>query len=412
MGITREHCAGLDAADALASARDRFILPAGVIYLDGNSLGPLAKSVAPRLRQAVEQEWGDGLIRSWNDAGWIDAPRRVARRIAPLIGADADEVIVADSTSVNLFKLLAAALRLKPARRVILTEADNFPTDLYIMQGIADLSGAEVRYAGPEPGALMAALDGDVAVLALTHVNYKSGLIHPMRELSAAAHAAGALALWDLSHSAGSVELDVAQDGADLAAGCGYKYLNGGPGAPAYAYVAKRHQAQLRQPLSGWFGHAQPFAFARDFEPAAGMQRMLSGTPPVLALIALEAALEAFDGIDLAALRRKGRALGDLFIALVDEKLADTAVRVASPRDAVVRGSQVSLSHAQGYAVMQALIARGVIGDFRAPDLMRFGFAPLYLRYVDIFDTVDALAGVLAGGEWMRPEFSARKAAT
>jgi kynureninase len=291
---------------------------------------------------------------------------------------------------------------------VILTETGNFPTDLYIAQGVAELCGAEVRYADGD--ALAAAIDGDVAVLALTHVNYKSGLVHPMRELTAAAHARGVMVLWDLSHSAGTLELDLAGAKADFAVGCGYKYLNGGPGAPAYAYAAQRHQATLSQPLTGWFGHARPFDFARDYVPAPGMQRLLCGTPPLLSMLALEAALETFDDVDMSKLQQKGGALGDLFIALSDEKLA--GVEVASPRDSRMRGSQVSLRHAQGYAVMQALIARGVIGDFRAPDLIRFGFAPMYVRYVDVYDAAEAIAEILTGETWNDPRFLQKKAVT
>jgi kynureninase len=410
MTLTRAYCLELDAADELAACRERFELPPGEIYLDGNSLGPLPRGLAARMQQVIEQEWGQGLIRSWNDAGWIAAPERAAARIARLIGAQPAEVVVTDSTSVNLFKLLVAALRLNPGRKVILTETDNFPTDLYIAQGVAELCGAEVRYGDAQQLAGM--LDGDTAVLALTHVNYKSGLIQPMQELTAAAHAAGALCLWDLSHSAGSVELDLSACGVDLAVGCSYKYLNGGPGAPSYAFVAQRHQEQISQPLTGWFGHAQPFALARDFAPAAGIKRMLCGTPPMLSVLALESALAAFDGVEMAALRRKSRALGDLFISLLDELPTSFGIELASPRDSAVRGSQVSLRHAQGYAVMQALIARKVVGDFRAPDLMRFGFAPLYVRYTDMFDAMAAIADLLASGAWNQPQFTTRKAVT
>lgn len=410
MKLTREYCAHLDASDELAACRERFVLPPDEIYLDGNSLGPLPRGLAARMQQVIAQEWGLGLIRSWNDAGWIAAPERAAARIARLIGAGPEEVVVTDSTSVNLFKLLVAALRLNPGRQIILTETDNFPTDLYIAQGVAELCGAEVRYADAQQLAGM--LDSDTAVLALTHVNYKSGLIHPMQELTTAAHAAGALCLWDLSHSAGSVGVDLGGCRADLAVGCSYKYLNGGPGAPSYAFVAHRHQEKINQPLTGWFGHAQPFALARDYAPAAGIKRMLCGTPPMLSMLALEAALAAFDGVEMAALRRKSRALGDLFISLVDELSSDLGIELASPRDSAIRGSQVSLRHAQGYAVMQALIARNVVGDFRAPDLMRFGFAPLYVRYTDIFDAVAAIADLLASGAWNQPQFTARKAVT
>jgi kynureninase len=412
MGIMRQDCVALDSGDELSALRERFAVPDGVIYLDGNSLGALPRHVPARLREVVDGEWGNGLIRSWNDAGWIDAPRRTGARIARLIGATAAEVVVADSTSVNLFKLLVAALRLNPGRNVILTQHGNFPTDLYVAQGVAELLGAELRRAGPNHDAVLAALDDRVGVLALSHVDYRTGLINPMRRFNAAAHAAGALTLWDLCHSAGAIDVELDDAEADFAVGCGYKYLNGGPGAPAFAFVARRHHDRFRQPIAGWFGHAQPFAFADDYTPASGIDRVQCGTPPMLSLLALESALDAFDGVDLAALRRKSRALGDLFIRLVDETLGPFGFAVASPRDGQVRGSQVSLTHPQGHAVMQALIERGIIGDFRAPDILRFGFAPLYVRFVDVFDAVEAIGEIMGSGEWSQPRFLVRKAVT
>ncbi len=288
----------------------------------------------------------------------------------------------------------------------------NFPTDTYIAEGVADLLGVELRRVAADTESVVAALGPRVAVLAMTHVDYRTGRIHPMREITAAAHAAGALTLWDLSHSAGALELDLDEAGVDLAVGCGYKYLNGGPGAPAFAFVARRHIDRVRHPLTGWLGHAAPFAFAEDYAPAAGIDRIQCGTPPMLSLLALESALEAFDGVSVAALRAKSMALGDLFIGLVDATLEGLGVAVASPRDASVRGSQVSLSHPSGYAVMQALIANGIIGDFRAPDILRFGFAPLYVRFVDVFDTVEAIGRILRTGEWNQPPFLSRKAVT
>jgi kynureninase len=360
----------------------------------------------------VDDEWGKGLIRSWNDAGWIDAPRRTGARIARLIGAAANEVVVADSTSVNLFKLLVAALRLNPGRNVILTQRGNFPTDLYVAQGVAELLGAELRRAGPNHDAVLEALDDRVGVLVLSHVDYRTGRMIPMRRFNAAAHAAGALTLWDLSHSAGAIDVELDDADADFAVGCGYKYLNGGPGAPAFAFVARRHHDRFRQPIAGWFGHAQPFAFADNYTPAPGIDGVQCGTPPMLSLLALDSALDAFDGVDLAALRRKSQALGDLFIRLVDETLGPFGVAVGSPRDARVRGSQVSLTHPQGHAVMQALIERGVVGDFRAPDIMRFGFAALYVRFVDVFDAVEAIGEIMGSGEWNQPRFLLPKAVT
>ena len=412
MAITRQDCVALDAADALAALRERFALPDDVIYLDGNSLGALPRHVAARMRAVVDREWGMGLVRSWNDAAWIDAARRTAAKIAPLIGAGVDEVTVADSTSVNLFKLLVAALRLNPGRQLLLTPIGNFPTDTYIAQGVADLLGVELRRVDADVDSVLAALGHRVAVLAMSHVDYRTGRINPMRELTAAAHAAGALTLWDLSHSAGVIDVDLDDAGVDLAVGCGYKYLNGGPGAPAFAFVARRHVDRVRHPLTGWFGHAEPFAFADDYAPAAGIDRMQCGTPPVLSLLALDSALEVFDGVSIAALRAKSMALGDLFIALTDAVLEGLGVTIASPRDAGARGSQVSLAHPHGYAIVQALIANGIIGDFRAPDILRFGLAPLYVRFVDAYDTVEAIARILRTGEWNQPQYLSRKAVT
>ena len=412
MAITRQQAAVLDADDELAPVRERFALPAGVIYLDGNSLGALPRHVPARLARAVEDEWGQGLIRSWNDAGWIDAARRTGARIARLIGAAADEVSVADSTSVNLFKLMVAGMRQNRGRTVLLTQHGNFPTDLYIAQSVAEMLGISLRYAGPGDDALLGSLDRSVGVVALSHIDYRSGRIQPMHEICAAARAVGAFTLWDLSHSAGVTEVALDAAGADFAVGCGYKYLNGGPGAPAFAFAARRHHDRLRQPLSGWLGHEQPFTFAETFAPAPGIDRLQCGTPPMLSLLALESALDIFDGVDVAAMRAKSVALGEFFIRLVDNELAPFGFTVVSPRDAATRGSQVSLAHAQGFSIMQALIARGIIGDFRAPDIVRFGFAPLYVRYVDVFDAVEAAADVMRTGAWKEPRYAAPKTVT
>ena len=406
--IAREQALALDAEDPLAPWRDRFTLPEDVIYLDGNSLGALPKTVPPRLKRAVEQEWGVGLIRSWNDADWYLAPQRVGARIAQLIGAAADEVIVADSTSANLFKVLVAALRLRPGRRRIIGERGDFPTDGYIASGVAGLMQAE--FAALEPDAVLGAIDESVAIVSLTHVNYKTGRLHDMTGITQRAHEAGALIVWDLCHTAGAMPCELNRDGADFAVGCGYKYLNGGPGAPSFVFVAKRHHASLGQPLTGWHGHARPFAFVDGFEAAPGVARMLVGTAPQLSLIALEAALEAFDGVDMAQLRRKSVALTDLFIRLADQELRGFGL--ASPREAADRGSQVSLTHAQGYPIMQALIARGVIGDFRAPDILRFGFAALYVRFIDVWNAVAALKEIMATQARAAPQFRERKAVT
>jgi kynureninase len=410
--LTRASLVQRDRDDPLAAKRDAFTLPEGVIYLDGNSLGALPKGVAERMRRAVQDEWGRGLIRSWNDAGWYPAPLRVGNTIARLVGAAPGEVAVCDSTSVNLFKVLAAALRLRPGRQVILGETGSFPTDVYVAAGVAELMGAQLLCVGPDEviGAIES-IGERLAVVTLTEVNYKTGRLYDMAAVSAAAHRAGALAAWDLCHSAGTLPVALNACGADLAVGCTYKYLNGGPGSPAFVYVAERHQAQIRQPITGWHGHARPFAFVHEYEPHAGIERMLVGTAPQLGLIALEEALTVFADVDLQALRRKGSELGELFIALVEQELPGV-FGLASPRDASRRGSQVSLAHEQGYAIVQALIARGVIGDFRAPDILRFGFAGLYVRYADIWDAVAALKAVMQGGEWNRPEFITRKAVT
>lgn len=421
---SREACLVLDAADPLAGLRARFHLPAGQVYLDGNSLGVLPRATPDRLARVIREEWGEGLIASWNSptpgsaagAGWVDAPLRVGERLAPLLGAGPGQVAVADSTSVNLYKLLAMALSLRPERRVILSEADNFPTDLYIAQGlIAQLGGRhELRLlpAGASSADYAAALDAEVAVLMLSHVSYRSGAMHDLRSLSAAAHAAGALTLWDLAHSAGAVPLALDADGADFAVGCGYKYLNGGPGAPAFLYVARRWQGQATSPLSGWFGHAQPFAFEPDYRPAPDIAQALCGTPPILGLSALEVGIEQFEGVDLAQLRAKSLALGELCIGLVESRLAGQGFSLASPREAARRGSQVCWRHPEAWPICQALIARGVVGDFRAPDILRFGFTPLYLRHVDVWDAVEQLDQVMTSGEWRQARFQARSKVT
>lgn len=389
----------LDRADPLARFRDRFALPDGIIYLDGNSLGALPNAVVERTSRVVAEQWGRDLITSWNTHDWIDLPRRVGDKIAPLIGAAPGTVIVADSTSVNIFKLLSIAIRLRPDRKVIVTEEGNFPTDVYIAGGLATLMGQghEIRLAPAE--GLADAIGGDVAAVLVTEVNYRTGAKLDMRALAARAHAAGALIVWDLCHSAGALPVDLSAADADFAVGCGYKYLNGGPGAPAFAYVAPRYLDGLRQPLSGWLGHAAPFEFAAEYRAAPGIDALRVGTPPILSLSALDAALDAFDGVDLAAVKAKADALFDLFISRC------TDLVLLTPRDPAKRGTQVSLRHPEAYAVMQALIARGVIGDFRRPDIMRFGLTPLYLRYADIWRATEILNEVLASRTWDRPEF-------
>ena len=437
--ISRDDCARRDGADALAPLRDQFMLPEGVIYVDGNSLGALPRATPARVAAAVQQEWGDGLIRSWNDAGWITLPQRVGDRIGALVGARPGETVAADSTSVNLFKVLCAASRIvkadSPTRRVIVSERQNFPTDLYIAEGLCRDLGWSLELL--EPPAIVERLSSgrgaDVAILMLTQVNYRTGALHDMAAMTALAHAAGALTVWDLAHSAGALPVDLNGADADFAIGCGYKFLNGGPGAPAFVWAHPRHAERFWQPLSGWMGHAAPFTFKPEYQPAPGIGRFLCGTPAVLSLTALECgvatlhAAEALGG--MAALREKSVALTELFIALVDERCASLGFALASPRDARSRGSQVSLTHSntdgasQGYSIMQALIARGVIGDFRAgtladahgpalPDILRFGFTPLYLRFVDVFDAVAHLAQVVASGEYREARFNKRSAVT
>ncbi len=403
MPLGRGELAARDAADPLAFARDRFTIPRTLTYLDGNSLGPLPAATGTRLARTIAGDWGQGLIRSWNDAGWIDWPMLIGARIAPLLGAAPDTVIACDSVTVNLFKLAGAALALQrgrdPARRVILIEADDFPTDRHVLQGLADTAGAELR-AVPR-GGVPAALGPDVAVVSLCHVHYATGAVHDMAALSAAISAAGALSLWDLGHSAGALALALDGDGADLAVGCGYKYLNGGPGAPAFAYAAARHQAALLPPLRGWMGAAEPFSFADEWAPAAGMRRFLAGTPSIVALAALDAGLATFQGIDMAVAEAKSAALVAVFADLVAERCPQLAI---DPRGAR-HGCQLIVRHPQARRVMAALIARGVIGDVRPPDRLRFGFPALYTRFVDAWDGAEALAAVLASGEWQDARF-------
>ncbi|MHB2166313.1 kynureninase [Alsobacter sp. R-9] len=410
--ITRSDLAALDARDPLAARRDLFNLPEGVIYLDGNSLGPLPRNVASRMEDVVRRQWGQDLIRSWNTNGWIDLPSRVGARIGALVGAEPGSVISADSTSVNLYKLVCAALALNPGRHVVLTDSGNFPTDVYVASGAAEVmdKGVHVRVVAPE--GVAEAIDADTALVMLTHVDYRTGRVHDMEAITARAHAAGALMLWDLAHSAGALPVDLAACRVDLAVGCSYKYLNGGPGAPAWLYVAPRHQAAARSPLTGWLGHAAPFAFDLDFRPAEGIARFICGTPNILSLAALDAALDAFDGIDMQEVRAKSVKLGDLFIALVDQRCGELGFTLGAPRDGRERGSQVSLRHEEGYAIMQALIARNVIGDFRAPDVLRFGFCPLYARYTDVWDLTDHLLQVMLTREYEQERFRMRAKVT
>ena len=431
--LSRDDCVARDRADPLAPLRNEFALPHGAVYLDGNSLGALPRRTAARLADVATNEWGEGLIRSWNDAGWIDLSRRIGDKIAALIGAGPGEVSVGDSTSVNLFKVLSAAVALQqadaPHRKRIVSERGNFPTDLYIAESVAAASGLALQLAATDE--LPDHFGSDVAVLMLTHVNYRSGRMHDMAAVTNAAQAAGALVIWDLAHSAGAVP--VALGNADFAVGCGYKYLNGGPGAPAFLWANPRHTArmdreQMRQPLSGWLGHAAPFDFAPSYRPAAGIARFVCGTPPVLSMAALECGVDVFALADaaggMAALRDKSMALTSLFLARVESLCDGLGLALASPRDANARGSQVSFAHENGHAVMQALIDRGVIGDFRAgessagddpvlgADLLRFGFTPLYTRFVDAWDAAGQLHDILRSEAWRAERFGRRSAVT
>ena len=396
--IQRDACLARDRDDPLASARERFELPAGVIYLDGNSLGALPKSVRPRIDEVIGREWGGDLIASWNKAGWYTAPGRAGAKLARLLGAKPGEVTVTDSISVNLFKLLVAAARMRPGRREILAEAGNFPSDNHIVESAARMLGLATRFV--PAGEIAAAVTEETAVATLSHVNYRTAEMQDMAAVTAAIHAAGALAIWDLAHSSGAVELDLDGSGADFAVGCGYKYLNGGPGSPSHVFVAERHQAAFDQPLQGWFGHADPFRFDDGFARAPGIRAALCSTPPMLSLLALEAALIAFDGVEMREVAAKGRALCELFIALTDERLARFGVTLATPRDGTRRGNHVSLRHPEAFGIVRALIARGIVGDFRAPDAMRFGFAPLYIRFADIYDAVLAMEEVIGTQAW------------
>jgi len=396
----------MDVGDELAPFRQLFDLPDGIIYMDGNSLGALPKAVKARVADVVSHQWGEGLIRSWNTHDWIDLPGRLGNRIARLIGAPEGTVTVADSTSINLFKALSIALFLRPDRRVIVSERGNFPTDTYIAQGLAELLGQHHQLRLVEPGELATAITRDVAAVMLTEVNYKTGARHDMRALTAFAHEMGALIVWDLAHSAGAFPVDLFGTRADFAVGCGYKYLNGGPGAPAFIYAAPEHHYALRQPLTGWLGHAAPFEFADDYRPAEGIDAMRVGTPPILSMSALDAAIDVFDHLDLAKVRTKADALFDLFVTEVQAQTP--GIELVTPTDPARRGTQVSFRFHEGYAAMQAMIARGVIGDFRGPDIMRFGLTPLYLRYADVWRAASILSQVMRRREWDRPEFKAK----
>lgn len=411
MDTSMQHIAKLDETDPLRGFRERFLLNDGQIYLDGNSLGVLPKVTAERMRDAVQKEWGQGLITSWLSADWVNSPRRIGDKVARLIGAQPGEVVAADSTSVNIFKALTAALSLQSDRKVLLTEETNFPTDSYMMQGLAKFGGDAIRHLTVAPEDVLDRLSDDVAVLLLTQVHYKTGLIRDMAEVTRRAHEVGALVVWDLSHSTGAIEVDLNGADADFAVGCGYKFLNGGPGAPAYLFAASRHH-HAEPVLSGWFGHARPFDFEEEYHAAAGIERFLCGTPPVLGMIALECGVDLMLEADMAEVRRKSVALGELFVTLMEERCGEFGFELICPADPALRGSQIAYAHPSGYEMMQALKARGVIGDFRAPDIMRFGLTPLYIGYADVVDAVEHLRSICESREWDRPEYRTRAAVT
>ncbi len=401
-----------DRNDPLAEFRTRFDLPEDVLYLDGNSLGPLVKGISERLHELIDLEWRNSLIRSWNIHDWSDLPFMIGRKISNLIGAEADEVVCVDSTSVNLFKLLSAALKLNPDRKIIATPESNFPTDIYIAEGLVNQLGGDYQVRLIDHTNPLAGLDEDVAVLSITQTDYRTGYKLDMAEVTRAAQAAGVLVLWDLAHSAGAFPVDLNGANADFAVGCGYKYLNGGPGAPAFLYVARRHQNQIEQPLAGWHGHAEPFAFEHHYRPADGIVRNVCGTSPILSMAALNVALDAYEDVDMEQVRIKSQALCELFIDLVESRCGQYGFILGTTRDAEFRGSQVSFRHRHGYPIMQALIARGVIGDFRAPDILRFGMTPLYLGFEDVWRAVEILADIMASGEWDQEVFHTRAAVT
>ena len=403
----------MDAADPLRAFRSRFILPEGVVYLDGNSLGPASPAVFAELEKAAKEEWANGLIRSWNTAGWFNLPLELGNHIGRLVGAAKGQTVVADTTSVNIYKALHAALALRPDRNVIVAEGGSFPTDLYMAEGVASTRpGTSLKLEGVDAASIEDLIDDRTAVVLVNEVNYKTGALRDMAALTRKIHAVGALVIWDLCHSAGALPVDLDGAKADFAVGCTYKYLNGGPGSPAFIYAAHKHHAGIVQPLSGWWAHARPFAMEHSFAGGEGIRRFQCGTQPMLSLRALKGALDIWDDVDMQALRQKSISLTDLFIELVEARCGQHGVVLETPRDGNARGSQVSFSHANAYEVMQALIERGVIGDFRAPSIMRFGFTPLYTSYRDVWDAVEILEAIFTSGAWKDPRYAVRSAVT
>ena len=410
---SRTACEKADAADPLGFRREEFHLPQGLIYLDGNSLGPMPKKALEHLEQAIRNEWAEELISSWNNAGWWELPQTLGEMIAPVVGAASGQLIVSDSTSLNLYKTVHAALGLRPERTVIISEADSFPTDLYILEGVTSTQqNIQRRLVGVDGDSLEELLDENVAVVTLSHVNFRTGELLPIEQLVKKTHDAGALFILDTCHSAGVLPVELDKWGVDFAVGCTYKYLNGGPGSPAFVYVAKRHQQAAVNPLSGWWGHARPFAFEKDFQAAEGILRFQTGTQPVLSLRGLQAGLEIAQADDPQMVRQKSQRLTQLFLELVESRCGEYGVTLQSPTDPEKRGSQVALHCLNGFAVIQALIARKIIADFRAPGIMRFGFAPLYLRYTDVWDAAEALTDVLKTEEWREERFQQKHEVT
>lgn len=402
----------LDRDDPLASFRDEFCLPDSIIYLNGNSLGAMPRKAVQRARQVVEKEWAVGLIGSMNTAGWFELPLTLGRKIAPLVGAKPNEVVLTDSTGIDLYKVLAAALQMQPERRVIVMQGSNFPTDNYMVQGLlAQLGdGYSIRFA--EADGIMAAIDAEVAAICMTHVHYKTGHILDMAQITARAHAVGAAAVWDLCHSAGALPVELNACKVDYAVACTYKYLNGGPGSPAMLFAAERHHGKYLQPLTGWFGHAAPFDFDQDYRPAGDIRQMLSGTQPIVSLSLAEIGIDIMLRADMQVIRAKSMRMTDLFIALVEQRCGDLGIKLASPRDASSRASQVSFYHPEAYPVVRALHAGGVICDYRSPANMRFGFAPLYNSFADVWDAVEQLHGILHNDIWKATRYRERKVVT
>ena len=408
--LNRQYFEALDNNDELAPMREKFCLEEGLVYLDGNSLGVLPRATADHISQVVTQQWGNGLIRSWNTHQWMEKPTKLGDKVAQLIGSKKAQVLVCDTTSVNIFKLAAAAVKMRPGRSKLITEIGNFATDLYLLQGLAKLLGNKVEVIALPRAQVLSAIDEDTALVLLTHVHFKTGAMWDMASVTQMTQKKGSLMMWDLSHSVGAMPINLDENNVDLAVGCTYKYLNGGPGSPAFLYVAAQHQDLFEQPLTGWLGHAKPFDFEDDYQGAAGIQQAMCGTPPVLANAALEVALNLMLSVDMHLVRVKSQLMGNLFIQLIQQRCPQFGVE--SPTDDEQRGSHVSLAHTQGYAIMQALIARNIIGDFRAPKTLRFGFTPLYLRYVDLWDTVEALEDIMLQESWNQPEFLHRQAVT